>query len=40
VNFGFVRQKEVKDQYKLFINNTEYSDSLSDPAWTPLENMF
>lgn len=39
VNFGFVREKPVKDQFVLFLNNTEYSEDI-DQHWKPLSEFF
>lgn len=39
LNFGFVREKPVKDQLTLFLNNTEYSENIDD-SWKPLSEFF
>lgn len=39
INFGFVRNKNVDDVPKLFLNNTEYTDEMTD-NWKRLENFF
>ena len=39
INFGFVRNKNVDDVPRLFLNNTEYTDEMTD-NWKRLENFF
>lgn len=36
INWGFVRDRNNR----LYINNTEYSDDMSDPEWVKLEELF
>ena len=38
INFGFVRNKNVEDMPKLFLNNSEYTEEMSD-NWKPIENF-
>ena len=39
INFGFVRNKNVDDEPKLFLNNTEYIEEMTD-NWECIENFF
>ena len=39
INFGFVRNKNVDDEPKLFLNNTEYTEEMTD-NWECIENFF
>ena len=39
VNFGFVRNKNVDDVPELFLNNTKYTEEMSD-KWKPIKNFF
>lgn len=39
VNFGFVRNKNINDVPELFLDNTEYTEEMSD-KWKPLKNYF
>lgn len=39
VNFGFVRNKNVDDIPELFLNNTEYTEEMTD-KWISIKNYF
>ena len=38
INFGFVRNRDIEDQSKLFLNNSEYTEDMSN-NWKPIENF-
>ncbi|MGZ9429063.1 DEAD/DEAH box helicase family protein [Mycoplasma sp. 1012] len=38
-NFAFIKEKQYKNDFKFFINNTIYSSDINDESWIEIEKM-